>query len=335
MLDFSKHFFILIYLVAFLQGVILLTLNQIYIVKTQDMSFKKLQFYNWAFWGHIAVNFIYFYTLYFLNWNPRNFILFSVNISLVVFVLSAVITVRGFGMVLSKTNQYFLIATGIIYPIGYLFTYKASIKYLQDSFRLGSMFLLLFCEIIFLCAIMVCCFQLFRQWMKDETYKQQKWLILFFIVGISSYAIFNFYVDICFSFFSEKTLVWGINIYNLTILFYITFNIVLLLLLYKKESFFSTVLGRAGDVSADGDASVGLKELSVTPVNGFTAGQYPLSKRETEVLALICQGKSNPDISRLLFISNNTVKHHVNNIFKKTGVKNRYELLCVIKKGAL
>ncbi|HEV8165348.1 MAG TPA: helix-turn-helix transcriptional regulator, partial [Actinomycetota bacterium] len=50
-----------------------------------------------------------------------------------------------------------------------------------------------------------------------------------------------------------------------------------------------------------------------------------LTVREVEVLRLIAAGHSNWAIAEALFISPNTVLHHVSNIFTKTGVANRAE----------
>lgn len=59
-----------------------------------------------------------------------------------------------------------------------------------------------------------------------------------------------------------------------------------------------------------------------------------LTKRETEVLKLVCSGLNNPEIAEELFIAENTVKRHINNIFQKAEVKNRYELITkVFSKG--
>lgn len=49
----------------------------------------------------------------------------------------------------------------------------------------------------------------------------------------------------------------------------------------------------------------------------------PLSEREIEVLRLIAEGYSNPEISETLHISLNTVKTHVTNIFNKLGINDR------------
>lgn len=48
-----------------------------------------------------------------------------------------------------------------------------------------------------------------------------------------------------------------------------------------------------------------------------------LSKREQEIISLVAEGMTNETISEILFISQRTVKIHLNNIFRKLGVKNR------------
>lgn len=48
-----------------------------------------------------------------------------------------------------------------------------------------------------------------------------------------------------------------------------------------------------------------------------------LTERETEVLVLVADGLSNPEIAGRLRISTATVKTHINNLFAKTGVRDR------------
>lgn len=49
----------------------------------------------------------------------------------------------------------------------------------------------------------------------------------------------------------------------------------------------------------------------------------PLNKREIEIIKLLTMGETNAGISATLFISENTVKWHIKNIFAKLGVSNR------------
>ncbi len=53
---------------------------------------------------------------------------------------------------------------------------------------------------------------------------------------------------------------------------------------------------------------------------------YGLTKREMEILTTIVAGLSNKDIARKFSLSEDTVKHHLTNIFDKVGVASRLEL---------
>jgi two-component system, NarL family, response regulator len=62
--------------------------------------------------------------------------------------------------------------------------------------------------------------------------------------------------------------------------------------------------------------------------------QPQLSDRELEVLRLIAEGKTNPEICAALNITESTVKFHINNIFSKLGVCDRTQaVLIAIKRG--
>ncbi|KOT98892.1 response regulator transcription factor [Streptomyces rimosus] len=56
------------------------------------------------------------------------------------------------------------------------------------------------------------------------------------------------------------------------------------------------------------------------PPDGLTA-------REVEVLRLVAEGLSNPEIARSLHVSNATVKTHINNLFAKAGLRNRAQAI--------
>jgi len=62
--------------------------------------------------------------------------------------------------------------------------------------------------------------------------------------------------------------------------------------------------------------------------------QFGLTSRERDVVSAITAGFTNREIAEKFSISEQTVKHHLRNIFDKTGVSNRLELaLFAIKHG--
>jgi two-component system, NarL family, response regulator len=59
-----------------------------------------------------------------------------------------------------------------------------------------------------------------------------------------------------------------------------------------------------------------------------------LSNRELEVLKLVAQGKPNQEIATELYISESTVKYHINSVLSKLGVSDRTQaVLIAIKRG--
>lgn len=56
---------------------------------------------------------------------------------------------------------------------------------------------------------------------------------------------------------------------------------------------------------------------------------YSLTEREREMLELLLKGKSNKEISNLTYVSTETVKSHLQNIYRKLGVKSRLEAVAL------
>jgi two-component system, NarL family, nitrate/nitrite response regulator NarL len=56
------------------------------------------------------------------------------------------------------------------------------------------------------------------------------------------------------------------------------------------------------------------------------SSKYKLTRREIEILSSVVEGCTNKDIASQFKISEQTVKHHLTNIFEKVGVSNRLEL---------
>jgi NarL family two-component system response regulator LiaR len=70
-------------------------------------------------------------------------------------------------------------------------------------------------------------------------------------------------------------------------------------------------------------------QVLVQSANEPAPPQYDLTPREQEVLALLVQGLSNPEIAERLVVTRSTAKAHVSNILSKLGVSNRAEAIRV------
>jgi len=63
--------------------------------------------------------------------------------------------------------------------------------------------------------------------------------------------------------------------------------------------------------------------LEPEPAGGLDEKRKPLTRRELAVLQELCAGKQNKEIGRALGIAEQTVKIHLQGIFRKLGAKNR------------
>lgn len=113
------------------------------------------------------------------------------------------------------------------------------------------------------------------------------------------------------------------------VLFYIWWNLVMLgfLLWYfiniikNKNMFVNESLNNNSNDSKniENENNAIKKELKEEIIN--------LTKREKQILSYLLSGKTNKEIALILDISLNTVNNHVANIYDKSGVKNRVELV--------
>lgn len=60
-----------------------------------------------------------------------------------------------------------------------------------------------------------------------------------------------------------------------------------------------------------------------------------LSRREVEILQEVATGESNGEIAAKLFLSVNTVKHHIHNILTKLGLENRKAAILYANRAGL
>jgi DNA-binding NarL/FixJ family response regulator len=88
----------------------------------------------------------------------------------------------------------------------------------------------------------------------------------------------------------------------------------------REEIRLALEAARAGHTHLDPAAHEALVAAARARPSGL---EHDLTRREVEVLALIARGRSNKEIASELFLSEATVKTHVNHIFGKTGSRTR------------
>jgi DNA-binding NarL/FixJ family response regulator len=96
----------------------------------------------------------------------------------------------------------------------------------------------------------------------------------------------------------------------------------------------------AGEIWLDSHTTAAVMRQFASPSDLVPQGsarprdRSPLSQREREIVALVAQGYKNKEMAEKMFISEQTVKNHLHNIFDKLGVSDRLELaLYAIHKG--
>ena len=92
----------------------------------------------------------------------------------------------------------------------------------------------------------------------------------------------------------------------------------------------------AGEIWLDSNTTAAVMRQFASPADAVASslhgnGKAPreraqLSQREREIIVLIAQGYKNKEIAEKMFITEQTVKNHLHNVFDKLGVSDRLEL---------
>jgi DNA-binding NarL/FixJ family response regulator len=88
-----------------------------------------------------------------------------------------------------------------------------------------------------------------------------------------------------------------------------------------RQTFDHTIF-LANSASTNGSASSSLPPVAA---GSEADADVALTRREREILALVAEGHSNRELARMLWVTEQTVKFHLSNIYRKLDVANRTE----------
>lgn len=89
------------------------------------------------------------------------------------------------------------------------------------------------------------------------------------------------------------------------------------------------------EVAAKVVKELGSVKTTVSPMSKTTHLADTLTPREMEIAKLIAHGKSNRDISKLLYITEGTVRNHITNILSKLELKGRTQIAIYIGNNGI
>lgn len=206
-----------------------------------------------------------------------------------------------------KTNLFYLILS--------VFYFVLSIIGILTSFNIYILSSMIFYISIFY--LLVVGFLNYKN-IEDKTIK--------FIVKVLGIITILIYPVLIYQLIIYRKDFMNINSIDVTLmLFYTWWNLVMLCyLLWYFISMIKSNNNRISDSlcekNYESDNNIKLEEK--IEVNDFN-----LTKREKQILSYLLSGKTNKEISLIFDISLNTVNNHVANIYYKSGVKNRVELV--------
>lgn len=307
-----------IYIGVIILGGITLPLSLILQLKEKDKYHRALMLFVGAIFVYMLTDFVTYYLIDATVSADVKFAMITISdiffcaltlawMYLIQVLISAEDVIR-FKYLVILTITYLLISQVLSISLG---RYSSYSMYLVVEEGTGSV-LLQWTNVLYVVAVIFFCLVSTLHVGKTTTTPKAQVLKLMMILSLMIYMFYVAIWDYVTWFKPEEKLV---NIYAMDpmLILYALLSAGVIFYFYKKDP-----LNLANTQVATEDA------LKVV------VNKYGLSEREAEVLAHINMGKSNLQIASDLSISENTVKRHVNNIFKKTETQSRHEIIAKV-----
>lgn len=300
MYEYLKHLGIFVSMISFFSGIVVLTMNQILCKKEESTLYPVLRKFHWLFFFYTLIVFFYYYEeLFILVKNAAVIISYFGNITLACLFLSYA-DVIGCLNGQEQTKGCKILRGGCIAYMAVWFIIAAFIRDRSMSYVDAPLGIILIVgmEFLLLCTIL---FFAKEQWKSCRKNRLSLFFMTAFLVMALWEIMYDTAVAVPLFLFTHM-----IKPFNIVIVLYFLINVTLAVLVYYKQLFEAKPAENTiEDILQD----------------------YPLTGRERELLQLVLKGKSNLEIAEQLCISNNTVKHHMSSIYKKTGTSGRIQLL--------
>ena len=147
---------------------------------------------------------------------------------------------------------------------------------------------------------------------------------ILYMITVTALLLWNY---VSYS-WGETSVYWGNSDFiraplDMTIIFWLVIAAATVMYSYMKEFYPAYLQKKEEPESPNVSGSLDERLEAI-------CSEFGLTPREKEIIELIYTGKSNKQIAEQLFLSESTVKTHIYNIFRKTEVGNRVELICKI-----
>ncbi len=308
-------FYNFIYIAVIVLGGITLPLTLILEIKEKDKYHRALMLFVGAIFIYMITDFV---TYYFIGETVSDNVKFAlITISDIFFcalTLAWMYLIQVFIGAEHIVKLRYLTALTVVYAVVSqilsisLGRYSSYSMYLVVEEGMGSV-ILQWTNVAYVVAVILVCLWSAVYVGKTTLERKSQWLKLMMILALMIYMLYVAVWDYMTWFRPAEKL---INIYALDpmLMLYALLSAAVIFYFYKKDP-----LKLSGAQVAPEDA---VKVI---------VRRYGLSERESEVLELLNMGQSNMQIAAELSISENTVKRHVNNIFKKTETQSRHEII--------
>lgn len=314
-----KIILLFLYLVAIFIGIAGLTITILADHRSKTKLNKAMKFFTI---GLVITNF-YDFILYFNDYHllglPSNF---AIRMGCSVIAILACLWVNLQFEIAGDSVLRFMRTTVLAYSLSYaVFWLLLALFFSHIDFHILR-WVLLATDVVFILMITL----ISVVFMSKSVLKEQKQNVSYQLL-VTAMIIWNY---ICFA--------WGETVNNMsgrssshipldmTIAFWFIVNVATVAFILRTS--FAEAFGAKEPEPMEAESNV---ENEKERVFEDIQEEFALTDREIELCHFIYEGKTNSQIADALFITESTVKTHIYNLYKKTGVKSRMEIVKIVR----